>query len=628
MLSRYRHLMKRALLWIGPVAIVIAAISCGGSSPSASPTQASVPTATPTSSSASAKPGPTVTTSAATPATAATATAVPTATSAAAPQKYVGTLRAIGYGGPQYTSSQFMNPEVTGHEVRFGLQFEYPVIAIYNLESGKLIPWAGTSWKANSDFTVWTVGLRHGIKWSDGQPLTANDVAFTFNMLRDNPDLTGSDAGVNSVQKWLKQATVVDNYTVQFTTTQPDPRFPIQFLWQNQGFGVSILPEHIWKGQDPHTFSNYDPSKGWPVVAGPFSLVSANPQQVIWKRRDNWWAAKTGFQQNVAMSRLVYMPNPSESVMETMLITDQVDTADDMSVNILAQAIKKTNGAISSYTGDKPPYGFIDWWTNALWLNVNDAPFDNPNVRWAISYYLNRDTMGNALVGGLQKSMLPMPAFPGLDRYVNSLSDLKSTYNTEAYDPQKADSLMQQSGFHKDSSGFWVGTDGNRIKLPIITLKSVFDDIGPLVAQQLRQAGFDASISYPTQFSAISTGKAVAWLWGNAGATIGPVSFFDQFEKKAGQTFCDWCDHPQFDQVVAKMNSLASDDYADLVPLFHQAAEIWLKALPEVPVRQRFVHTPYNTRHWTGWPTAANPLMGNLVPRRGLLVLLRLKPVQ
>ena len=69
-----------------------------------------------------------------------------------------------------------------------------------------------------------------------------------------------------------------------------------------------IVPEHIFKGQDPQTFTNFDLAKGWPVVTGPYKLVYSDPQQKIWDRRDDWWGAKTGFHPLPAPERMIFLP--------------------------------------------------------------------------------------------------------------------------------------------------------------------------------------------------------------------------------------------------------------------------------------------------------------------------------
>ena len=75
---------------------------------------------------------------------------------------------------------------------------------------------------------------------------------------------------------------------------KPNSRYmyPLVIGWE---YHFAVVPEHIWKGQDPKTFTNYDTGQGWPVFTGPYKLVSTSGTQVVLDRRDDWWAVKTGF---------------------------------------------------------------------------------------------------------------------------------------------------------------------------------------------------------------------------------------------------------------------------------------------------------------------------------------------
>ncbi|MDQ6675268.1 MAG: ABC transporter substrate-binding protein, partial [Chloroflexota bacterium] len=193
----------------------------------------------------------------------------------------------------------------------------------YNMLGDDFIPWLGESFQYNADYTQLTVTTRAGAEWSDGVPFTANDVAFTLNLLKTHPDLTNGA----EINRLVASATAADDRTVQITLTAPTPRFHWDYLTFRADIGVPIVPQHIWEGQDPSSFTNADMSKGWPIGTGPYKLVSEDVQQKIWDVRPDWWAAKTGFHALPPVTRLVFLPGMNEITMAQMMIANQIDMA-------------------------------------------------------------------------------------------------------------------------------------------------------------------------------------------------------------------------------------------------------------------------------------------------------------
>ena len=173
---------------------------------------------------------------------------------------------------------------------------------ILNYDTGKIDPWLGVSMEPNATFDVWTLKLRPGVKWSDGVDFTADDVVFTTNLFIDN----SPDFGVD-VATWTKSVEKIDDLTVQFTLTNPNPRYQLD-MWTCKIWGDrnSIVPEHIWKDyvDNPLQFTNYDPDKGWPVFTGPYLLSKFTENEFIYVRNDNWWGVEAGFSTLPAPKRL------------------------------------------------------------------------------------------------------------------------------------------------------------------------------------------------------------------------------------------------------------------------------------------------------------------------------------
>ena len=193
-----------------------------------------------------------------------------------------------------YQSGNGNQREVAGNKTVF------EALMYTNLNTGELIPWQAESFEYNDDFTAVTVKLRDGVEWSDGMPFTCNDVKFTLEMLRDGaPDLNYSFI----YDEWLEGVECVDDLTVVINLTKPGPRWFQNNLALGHENHQVILPAHIWADKDPKEFTNFDLAEGWPVGTGAYSLVSASAQQIVFDRRDDWWGAKTGFQDLPAPER-------------------------------------------------------------------------------------------------------------------------------------------------------------------------------------------------------------------------------------------------------------------------------------------------------------------------------------
>jgi peptide/nickel transport system substrate-binding protein len=215
--------------------------------------------------------------------------------------------------GGRVVDPELWNPLVPGNRRDHGFhQAMMEPLFILNYETGEFTPWLATSFTANETLDVWTLTLRDGVTWSDGEAFNADDIVFTIEM-RLNPD-NAALADAASMQTWVESVEKVDDLTVQFNLKEPNPRFQLDYFSVRIWGSVNILPEHIWAGQDPFTFKNYDPEQGWPVFTGPYTLTSISETEFVYDRNDNWWGATTGFMDLPAPKRLVWIePGPEES---------------------------------------------------------------------------------------------------------------------------------------------------------------------------------------------------------------------------------------------------------------------------------------------------------------------------
>lgn len=623
-LSRRRFLASVAAVGAGAI---LAACGGGKSSSSADATLQAVankggsPTAAagaaPTSASGSAP----ATTGGSTP-------TAPAQQAGAAPLKNVPRNRTLIFAntGNQLTDYNALNPFLTGISTGDGYPYAFEAPYYYNsyytptvcgppgmqCKDG-LIPWQLESYTNTPDFTGYTLKVRKGVTWSDGQPFTAKDFAFTINMLKNNSDkLTW---GID-MKKWVKDITASDDTTVNITLTEPNPRFFFNYFQFHQDIGVMIQPEHIWKSQDPTSFSNFDIAKGYPVTTGPWKLALSTPQQRIWDRRDDWWAAKTGFHPLPAVERIIVIPGSDETKVVQLAINNELDMSIDLRPDNI-KAVIAQNPKITTWSGNKNPYGYRDWWPVSLGFNDMKAPFSDPEVRWAINYTINRDQLVSlGYKGAGEKTLLPFPAFPALQKYIDSVKDLAAPI--EDFNLDKSAAIMQRKGYTKNGDGLWT-KDGKTISLVISCPGNLFQDIAPITSQQLRKGGFDASfklIQGPEYSDNLTTGNIDAFMQGHGGSVRDPYAtlnlYHSRYSKPTGQraTYPYRWVNPDYDKLVDQMGTLAPED-PKVLDLFHQAMQIWIKNLPDIGLVQWFHRIPTNTTYWKGFPDETNPYINS-----------------
>src|SRR5690606_2600497 len=211
---------------------------------------------------------------------------------------------------------------------------------ILNYETGEIEPYLGTSFEPNETQDVWTLHIREGVKWQDGEDFNADDVVYTIQSLLDDETGTLADAAV--MQQWVESIEKIDDLTVQFNLLAPNPRFQLDYFSVRIWGSVIILPEHIWAGQDPYTFTFYDEERGWPIGTGPYKLTSASPTEFIWDRDDNWWGAQTGFHELPEPLRLIWQITGSEENKALLMSNNQLDSAMNITLGAF-EAIQARN---------------------------------------------------------------------------------------------------------------------------------------------------------------------------------------------------------------------------------------------------------------------------------------------
>jgi ABC-type transport system substrate-binding protein len=525
---------------------------------------------------------------------------------------------------------------VPGYTHQEGNALMWEPLMYFGIFKDDYIPWLAESMEYTADdFTSLQIKVNPKAKWSDGTPVTAKDVVFTFEGQLNNNKLPYHAA----FQQFMESATAVDDLTVDVKFKIPAPRFKFEVLCLKFDTGIPIVPAHALEGaadvnaviggvEMPHS--------------GPYDLVAWNANQKIFNLRDSWWAVEAGIAPLPDVKRVIIVQLGGQvgQNMDTVaqrLVNNEMDSALDMRSSVIGNILAQ-NDKITTHTGNASPYGYLDWWPNSLWMNTKLAPYDDPRVRRAISLSINRDLIDEILYEGAPISTIyPFPLYPGLQAFVDSpeVKAVEEALQPRAYDPDAAAALMEEAGFTKNGNDLWE-KDGQTVNCTIHGFEGIHSDIVPVLVEFLLASGFDASVNFGTNaYQSMADGAPGLYMFGHGASLQDPYAAFELFHGRfsesigtsAGNNRFSRYSNPEYDAVVDAMAPLASDD-----PVFKEnavkAMEIYWRDQIDVPIIQWLHRIAYNQTYWSNWPTADNVAGGSngaFWAHTGLLVVTGLK---
>ncbi|NJP05882.1 MAG: ABC transporter substrate-binding protein [Chloroflexaceae bacterium] len=487
---------------------------------------------------------------------------------------------------------------------------------ILNYESGVIEPWLGERMTANDDQDSWTLKLRDGVTWSDGEAFDADDVVFTVNLVLENPDLElDFFAGFTS---WVERVEKVDDLTVVFHLVGPNPRFQLDFFSVKVWGSFDVMPEHIWRDKDPYTFTNYDPEQGWPVFTGPYKLESFTDQTTIYVRDDNWWGAKTGFRPLPQPKRLIW--SSFDIGDDALAVTQHLDSIGNSPLETF-EAVKAARPNLITWL-DGVPFAWMDPCSRLLTVNTMVPPWDDKDMRWAINAVIDRDALvQDAYDSTTIVSRHFFPAYPPLERYVQLLEQegLYDEYPLMQRDPARAEQIIESKGWQKGTDGYYE-QDGERLSFTIYA-----HEASPEMRRAGEQiAGWLEAIGVQSEMIPLSETDWVAHKttgdfdgiidWDACGSINEPWASMDRYHNRWVKPIDEpvsnynnqgrW-DNAAYSAIVDEMAALPLGDPA-IDDLFVEAMAIWLDELPFIPLVQDKQLISFDTTYWQGWPTATN----------------------
>jgi peptide/nickel transport system substrate-binding protein len=486
----------------------------------------------------------------------------------------------------------------------FGTEYE-ELTYVNGLKSGATTPWLASSYAWGNGNKTLTFTIRSGVKWSDGKPFSATDVAYTFQLLKKYPALD-----LNANWSVLKSVTQNGDKVVFTFKTAAVPYF---YYIAGQ---TPIVAKHIWSSiKNPTTYKDTHP-----VGTGPFKMASCSPQVIKYTKNSGYW------QPGKPMISTVYYPAFTSN-----------DPANQQLASGKAQWGSQFIPNIHSFYVSKSPdnhYWFPPVVNVAVYINQKDPILSNVAVRKAMAYAIDREKVSKIGEYGYEPASnqtgIVTPTFadwldPALAKQVG-------------YSPEKAVSILQGAGFKK-KGGLFYTPDGKPLSFTMINIGGYSDWVASaqIVEENLKAVGIKVvpeNLSSQTYDSDVYSGHYQLAYDGNQ--TVGPTPYYElrsflyskgsaPIGKTAGS---DWerYSNPATDKLIE--DYAATSDPAKQKAIVKQLEAVMVNEIPVIPVTEGVDWYQYNTKDISGWVTQGDPFArpaAYVNPDWGVM-LLHLKP--
>jgi len=357
--------------------------------------------------------------------------------------------------------------------------FIYEGLITENGKTGEIEPALAESWDISEDNLQIVFTLREGLKWSDGQPLTVDDIVFTYNDIYFNNQIPTDIRDVFRIGKSgaLPKVRKIDDRRVEFTV--PEPFAP--FL--RTAGGIAILPEHALrksvetKNQDgkPQFLSTWgtdtDPTKI--IGNGSYTLESYTVnQRVVFRRNPYYWRKDAQGNPLPYIDRLIWQIVESPDTALMQFRSGGLDTLEIGPASFQLLKREEKRGKFTIYEGG-PDFG-----TTFICFNLNKGRRNGrPLVDPIKSRWFNTVAFRQAVAYGINRQAMLNNVFRGIGELQNSPISLQSPYflspkeglKVYDYNPDQARKLLLGAGFKYNNQGQLLDADGNRVRFTLIS---------------------------------------------------------------------------------------------------------------------------------------------------------------
>ena len=455
-------------------------------------------------------------------------------------------------------------------------------------------PGLAESWEESADGKTWTYTLRPDLVWSDGTPLTANDVAYTFNRILEG---RYEQRNYGNYVRNITSVEATDDRTVVMTVRAPSPIM--------ERLAVYILPEHVWSGVDAKAVKSFaNEPEGEPLVgSGPFLVAERRTGQFIrLVANDNYYAGRP------KVDELVFRIYNNPDALGQALIKGEVDFATGLTADVFS-TLEGQEG-ITTYAGDYSGFNELAFNMGAATADGKPIGDGNPHlqdqkVRLAISHAIDRQQMVDKILNGY--------GTPGSTIIPPLYTTLHIDPGTQTYDPALANQILDDAGYAMGPDGVRVGPDGVPMKYRLFVRTDSDSSVksGEYFKSYLAAIGIEAEIKPVDEnalFEIIGRGEFDMFEWGwvvepDPDYQLSTFTCAKRSYEDGGEIYADLSDsfycNEEYDQLYAAQSE--ETDQAARGEIVKQMQQILYDAVPYVVTYYYDNLEAYRSDRFTGF---------------------------
>ncbi len=416
-----------------------------------------------------------------------------------------------------------------------------------------VIPWLAESWEKRDGGRVWVFRLRRGLKWQDGTPLTARDVAFTIRYYIEH-----GWHWKNIDPRLIRDVRVLDDYTVEVILSKPMPLFLEEYAST-----LFIIPEHVWsKVGNPYEYRG----PGATIGSGPYVLEEYKPGEgYVFHANPHWWLGRVKFENLIVKSGF---QDPQR--LAAALANGEVDTG--VFMGMAYRVVKQLLERNPELRVEKGPM----YWVLFLGFNLAKQPYSNRLFRVAVAHALNLTELVMRSTGSLEA------AVPGNPGYIPPYSDFHNpNVPRYPYNPGLARKILEHIGFRDVDGDGCLEYRGEKFNPTLLTTKSFARD-ALIVADMLRRVGICVTVktlqSWKQLDAVTRSGRFDMVIMGHGAAGNDPLAFTWYFSGRFG---LPW-HNETYERLVKKLTSAESLD--EIYRIARQLQRVIAENLPRIPL--------------------------------------------